>query len=1057
MSGAAPASWGQEQLWLAEQAAPGLPANNDARIWRLRGPVDPVALRSAVELVVARHAALRTVLRVEASGLRQHVIADPAAPVSLVAIPSESDAIADFVHLPFDLAAERPIRVGLARLGPEHHLLVLVIHHTACDGRSFVLLREDLVAAYEAQVARTTLTAIDPDEGYLTFAAEERAGWTADAASTQPWLDRLRDAGRNHQPLAAAPRRQLVGRAASYEVDLPAAGVQRLISCAADHGITPTMAFSAIFAAVLSRWTDQRQVLFSTPIGTRRDPRFHRTVGFFVNSVPLLIDVSEIASTADLFGRARSAMLTALEHAHVPQGEVRAALADGRPDIDPLHDITFMVEHAESRRFTMAGVAVIVERPAPKFTMFGVSVIVSIGDDDEHRLTAIYDRSIHAAAAVERRRAVRLMEHFREAISAAGTQRPLPALPERELASVLAWGRGEQTDPGPGLLERIAEHVERQPDAQAVRDRDGVLTYAGLWRAAGRLSRRLRRLDLGAEDLVAICQPRSINLVISVLGVLRSGAAFMPLDPRDPCRRWHDLLRGARARALVVAPRMGSESPAIPDGGWTAPVDSAGATWNGLVLTLGGPDDEGNHDRLAADAVRPDQHGLDTLAYVINTSGTTGVPKGVMINHRSLANYLSWAAAAYGLGPGTTTPLHTSVAFDLAITSLLGPLFAGGCVEVLPEGRGPLSVAEGMRGDYQLVKGTPSHLLAVLEEGAARSPGEWPAVLAFGGENLPVDQVRRWQRAAPQTVPVNEYGPTETTVASTAYEVRWPMSGSIVPIGRPLANTTAYIVDQNLSPVPIGVRGELLVGGVGVARGYMHAPGRTAERFIPDPFGPPGGRLYRTGDLALWNADAELELVGRVDDQVKVLGYRVEPGEVEAALAQLPGVRRAAVLADDGDPQLVRLVAFVCPDRSTDTGTLPEQARASLSMRLPGYMVPDEFVVLDRLPLNTNGKIDRSALKAALTRPAPPASAAQVTIDGSGRCKERVRAAWCEVLTRDNIPDDLNFFEAGGTSLMLLRLYSALRTRGVTGFSVADLFRSPTIDSFTARLAVSDQ
>jgi amino acid adenylation domain-containing protein len=1055
MSADAPASWGQEQLWLAEQAAPGLPANNDARVWRLRGPVDPAALRSAVELVVARHAALRTALQVEASGLRQHVMADPAPPVTLVAISPESGAMADFVHLPFDLAAELPIRVGLARVGPEHHLLVLVIHHTACDGRSFALLREELVAAYEAHLARTTPTVVDPDEGYLAFATEERARWPADAASARPWLDKLRVAGREHQPLAAAPRRQLVGPAAIHEVDLPAAAVQRLLALAADQGITPTTAFSAIFAAVLGRWTGQRQVVFSTPIGTRFDPRYHRTVGFFVNSLPLLIDVGEAASISDLFGRARSALLTALAHAHVPQGEVRAALADGRPDVDPLHDVTFMVELAEPRRFTMAGVDAIIERPASQFTMFGLSVIVSIGDDREHRLTAIYDRSVHDGAAVERRRAVRLMEHFREAIAAAGTERPLPDLPEGELPSVLAWGRGEPRDSGSGLLERIAEHVQRQPAAQAVRDRDTVLTYAELWRAAGRLGRRLCRLDLGAEDLVAICQPRSINLVISVLGVLRSGAAFMPLDPRDPCRRRHELLSGAHARALLAAPRMGLEPPAVPNDGRAAPVEHAGATWKGMVLTLEPSDDAGNPEPLAADAARSDQHSLDTLAYIINTSGTTGVPKGVMITHRNLGNYLSWAAAAYGLGPGTTTPLHTSVAFDLAITSLLGPLFAGGCVDVLPEGRGPLAVAEGTCGSYQLVKGTPGHLLAVLEEGAARSPGEWPAVVAFGGENLPVDHVRRWQRAAPQTALINEYGPTETTVASTAYEVRWPLNGSVVPIGRPLANTTAYIVDQNLRPLPIGVRGELLIGGSGVARGYLHAPNRTAERFIPDPFGPPGGRLYRTGDLALWNADAELELIGRVDDQVKVLGYRVEPGEIEAGLAQVLGVRRAAVLADQSDPQRARLVAFLCPEQSTDARTLPEDARAHLGARLPAYMVPDEFVVLDRLPLNKNGKIDRSALMAALPRSAPSSPATQVTVDGSARSKELIRAAWCEVLTREHIPDDLNFFEAGGTSLTLLRLSAALRARGVTGFSVSDLFRSPTINAFASRLAVT--
>ncbi|MFD9698193.1 amino acid adenylation domain-containing protein [Lentzea sp. NPDC059081] len=1017
------ASFGQEQLWLAEQVSPGTAGFHTVRMWELRGELDVGALQSAVDLLVRRHEPLRTTLHLDGSGLRQRVERPRPVPIerfelARVAEP-DLDQVRALLKRPFDLAEDLAFRALLGRVGPGHHVFVMNVHHSACDSWSFLIIREELALAYAAYSDGREPDLPEPGTPYADFSRRERAWWDAGGQRmSRRWLRSLEEIPSLHTPLPGAGRRDLMGPVGALHQEVRSDALRGLLAKAAAAGATPNMAVVALFVLLLSRWTGRDRVFFSTPVGTRLEPDVERSVGFFVNSLPIVVDVGGCRDFDELLGRVRPAVLNAIMHAQVPPGEVRAAMSGGvsSSDFDPMHAVTLAVETWAPATFALGRLEATDRFIHPGVTTFGLSVRVEVGDEGA-RVFVEYDTE-----AIPSEVASRFAAHFDELITAAGTRgllADLPAIPEGDRERLARWTTGPRPRGGTGLPARVAEHVAARPDAVAVDDGTRELSYRDLWAAAGALAADLRARGIGQEDLVAISMPRSAHLLVAVLGVLRAGAAFAPIDPRDPEGRRQGVLR--RCRALVV-------EDAADAGGW-----------DGTTVVVG---DAVQDTGLAtvADVVPS----ADALAYVIHTSGSTGRPKGVMITHGGLANYLDWAVSEYGLEPGTTVPLHTSVAFDLAITSLLGPLHAGARVHVLPESAGPLAAAPHLGDGYRMVKTTPSHLRALLDHAG---DAELPGVVVLGGENLPAGQVRGLVSRSPRPRVVNEYGPTETVVGSTAFIADAPGIGDVVPIGVPIANTTAHVVDSDLRPLPVGVRGELVIGGAGVARGYLGAPGLTADRFVPDPSGH-GERWYRTGDLAFWRADGVLELVGRLDDQLKLLGYRVEPGEVEGVLANAPGVRQAAVVVDrrGQDP---RLVGFLHAAGAVDDAFLAG-VEAHLRYELPAHMVPDELVPVDEMPVDGNGKTDRSALRL----PEVPVPVAPPPRDRPpGYWHDLVHAAWAQTLAVAEVSPDVSFFEAGGTSLLLIKLNAALTVRGVTGLSVTDLFRFPTIDALAVHLA----
>ncbi|HVA92130.1 MAG TPA: amino acid adenylation domain-containing protein, partial [Chloroflexota bacterium] len=572
--------------------------------------------------------------------------------------------------------------------------------------------------------------------------------------------------------------------------------------------------------------------------------------------------------------------------------------------------------------------------------------------------------------------------------------------------------------------ELFAAQAARTPDAVALVCADHRLSYHELDQRANQLAHYLRGLGVGTETLVAICLERSLEMMVGLLGILKAGGAYVPLDPAYPAERLAFMLSDTHAPVLVTQARL---LPVLP--AHAARVVCLDTDWPTIA----------RQDTTAV----PDGADADHLAYLIYTSGSTGQPKGVLIPHRGLTNYLSWAVHAYDLTAGQSALVHSSLSFDLTITGLFTPLLGGGAVYLTPERQGVDGLVTALRAGPQfgLVKITPAHLEALSRLLTPQELAGCTRAFIIGGENLTADAIEVWRTHAPETMLVNEYGPTETVVGCCVYTVTeaTPRTGSI-PIGRPIANTHLYVLDAGLQPVPVGVAGELSIGGAGVARGYLNRPDLTAERFLPDPFAdPPDARLYRTGDLARRLPDGTLEYLGRLDQQVKLRGYRIELGEIEAVLVRQPGVANAVVLLREDQPGDKRLVAYIVPDApSVDPDTL----RAALRTTLPDYMIPAAFVVLDALPLTPNGKVDRRAL---------PAPTAIESIDEEDfvalrtPVEELLGGMLATLLGLSRVGGNDNFFFLGGHSLLATQMITQIRTMFDVDLPLLQLFENPTV------------
>ncbi|HLN05502.1 MAG TPA: amino acid adenylation domain-containing protein, partial [Acidimicrobiales bacterium] len=600
----------------------------------------------------------------------------------------------------------------------------------------------------------------------------------------------------------------------------------------------------------------------------------------------------------------------------------------------------------------------------------------------------------------------------------------------REAAEGLAGRPPETTRPPatePRCVHRwIEARAARAPETVALTRSGESLTYGELNARANRLARRLRALGVGPEVLVGICITRSLDLVAALLAVLKAGGAYVPLDPAYPPDRLAFMLKDASVPVLLTQSDLLGHLPAT----------------SAEVVALDLDRDwikEANGGDLPGGAC------LDNLAYVIYTSGSTGRPKGAMIHHRGLANYLAWATRAYAVHQGEGAPVHSSIAFDLTVTSLLAPLVAGRRVDLVDEDLGIEQLSEALKRsrDYSLVKITPAHLRALGDQlGPADAAGRTRAFV-IGGEQLTAEHVAFWREHAPETNLINEYGPTETVVGCCAYRVPPDASSSgPIPIGRPIANMRLYVMDRWLEPVAVRVTGELYIGGPGVARGYLRRPGLTAERFVPDPFGvEPGGRLYRTGDLARWRSDGNLEYLGRVDRQVKIRGFRIEPAEIEDALSRHPAVCETAVVAREDAPDDRRLIAYLTVAEDRPVPASPE-LRQFLRNSLPEPMIPSAFVVLETLPLSPNGKVDPAAL------PAPEADRSRADaawIGPRGPIEEEVASVWGAVLGQERIGARENFFDLGGHSLLATQVVSRLRDVLDVEIPLRALFEAPTV------------
>ncbi|GAA4088814.1 non-ribosomal peptide synthetase/MFS transporter [Nonomuraea soli] len=1013
----APASFAQERVWLATQLAGDVPAYNVVDAVPLDLPLDPETVTEALAEVVRRHETLRTGLRVIDGALTQVVLDEVAVEPGLVDLshlPADERRaglhalLADYGKLELDLERAPLWRATIVRLADDEWRLAFVGHHTVLDASSDLNLaaeiRELCSAAVEGRPADLPELAIQ----YADFAAWQRDALSGPAMEAELtwWRERLADLPPVHalptdRPRPATPSH----RGAEVPFTLGPGLLAAVNALARQHRASTFMVLHAALAALLHRLSGQTDIVIGALVAGRDRPELAPLIGMFVNNVVLRTDLTGDPAFAELVERERDQTLEAWEHQEVPFHKVVEAVAPRRdPGVHPLFQISLnYLPHSGT------GYGNGTSRRDLAFELTA----------GECRLEYSTDLFDEASATALTERYLRLLT---EAVAHPGRRVSELSLLGPDELDWLLHGRNDTAVPYPdqatlhGLIERQAAAT---PDAPAVTFEGRTLTYAEINARANRIAHGLRRRGVGPETLVGVCAERSFELVAAILGVMKAGGAYMPLDPEYPVDRLAFLVEDAQAPVLLAQSHL---TGLLPEG-----VE---------VLLLDQPWDE--PDDNPDSGVTP-----DNLAYMIYTSGSTGRPKGVPTPHRAAVNHIDDMQRRHGLGPGDVMLQKTVMSADVSMREFMWPLQTGARMVLARPGghKDAAYLRDLINAEHVTVTNfVPSMLAVFLEEDV--SSCATLRLVTSGGEALPGHVGARFCRTLPGCRLVNIYGPTETTMDVTW----WPVTtGSIdgetvAPLGGPIQNTTIYVLDAALRPQPPGVAGELCVGGVQVARGYHRRPSLTADRFVPDPYGPPGSRLYRTGDLARWRPDGTLEFLGRTDGQIKLRGLRIELGEIESALRDQDGVRDAVVLVREDNPGDKRLVGYLAVDTEPDLA----QLRVELRKRLPDHMVPTAFVTMDRFPQTTNGKLDRKSL------PAPEGQRLLVGESVAPRTatEHDIAAIWTEVLGIDGVGIDDDFFELGGHSLLATQVVAKLRRlTASTGrqVSVMDLFQSPTI------------
>ncbi|MER5793880.1 non-ribosomal peptide synthase/polyketide synthase [Streptomyces sp. NPDC001980] len=1005
-----PLSPAQRRLLLVEQIAGSGVAYNFPLVFRLRGDLDTEALRAALRDVAARHEALRTVFPAHDGEPYQRIVpADEADPALTVADATE-EALPALIEAaqrrPFDLTAELPLRCEVFRPADEDHVVAVVLHHITTDEWSDRPFLADLDTAYAARRAGTAPQWAPLPVQYADYTLWQRE-LLATSGETQLayWRDALRGLPDELTLPADRPRpAEPTGHGDKVRLELPAATALALRDLTAATGTSMFMLFQAATAALLQRLGAGDDIPLGAPIAGRTDEALGDLVGFFVNTLVLRTDLSGDRLTfRELLGRVRESSLSAFEYQDLPFDRVVEALNPPRvAGRNPLFQVMLGYHHRPDGDPAVLGLATEwsdMDTGMAKFDLHFTYV------DESDRVvllleyaTDLFDPGTAEALAD---RAARLLAHA--AAEPDAPLRDLELLHEDERARVLTgWNDTARPVPDLTLPELFRAQAARTPDATALVFEEQRLTYAELDARVEHTARVLAGLGAGPERTVAVALPRSADLVVALLATHRAGAAYLPLDPDHPADRLALMVEDARPVCVI--------RDALPTG---------------------------------PEAALPTSYDPRHPAYVIYTSGSTGRPKGVVVPHAGIVNRLLWMQDAYCLGADDRVLQKTPSSFDVSVWEFFWPLITGATLVVArPEGhRDPAYLAALIREQaITTVHFVPSMLQLFLEEPTAADCTGLRRVLC-SGEALPVALTRRCHQVLDAELH-NLYGPTEASVDVTAIGIG--PDATAVPIGRPVWNTRLHVLDAGLRPVPPGVPGELYLAGVQLARGYLDRPGLTAERFVADPYGPAGSRMYRTGDLARWTADGTVEYLGRTDDQVKVRGFRVEPGEIEAVLAAHPAVAHATVAAHGQ-----ALVAYVVPAVGPVVDATALRAHAAAV--LPAHMVPAAYVTLDALPLTPNGKLDRKAL------PAPEFTAG--TGDGAAPRTPReeiLTALFADVLGRERIGRDDDFFALGGHSLLAMRLAGRVRGALGTELTVRAVFEAPTVALLAARTDTPD-
>jgi amino acid adenylation domain-containing protein len=1033
--GSVPLSFAQQRLWFLDQLEPNNPFYNVPQITRVRGKLNVEFLERSLNEIVRRHEALRTIFQMEGQEPVQ-VIAQPQRIVfeirdftSLSEDEREANALqaaGEEVRRPFDLQVGPLFRAGLLKLAEQDHILILNTHHSVSDGWSMGILSQELTALYEAYAAGKASPLPELPLQYADFSAWQRKRLSGEALEQQVayWKQQLAGAPTSLELPTDRVRPPVQAfRGAKRAVCMRMELLEALKRLGRSEDATLFMVLLAGFNVLLSRYTGQEDIVVGTPIAGRNRAETEKLIGFFVNTLVLRTELSGAMSFRELLVRVKETALSAYAHQEMPFEKLVEELNPPRDmSRSPVFQVMMALQNAPGRAVKMGDLSVNGFAAGSESSKFDLSLSLSEHMEGGLWTTITYNTDLFDATTVER-----MLGHFLVLLEGI-VQDPerkiweLPLLTDVERQQVMVeWNQTRADYPDVCLHQLFEDQAKRSQDDDALICEDDRVSYDRLNRRANQLAHYLRKLGVKPGVPVGVLMDRSLDLVVALLGIWKAGGAYVALDPQYPASRIEFMLEDAAAEMLLTEQRY----TGVVTGGVRQ-----------VCLDLDWDSIKAESEANVASGVRPED-----LAYILHTSGSTGRPKGAMLCHRGIANCLFWMQERYKLDKSDKFLFKTSLNFDPSVWEIFWPLMVGGTsIIVSPHAQADseylLSTIEKQRATT--VYFVPSMLSAFLDShGLERGLGLRRVIC--GGEKMSQELIRRFFDCLPGVDLHHSYGPTETSIAAAEWTCERNYQYGVTPIGRPLGNTTFYVLDAHMQPVPIGVSGELYIGGRGVGLGYAGRKDLTSEKFIPDQFGRDGERLYRSGDRVRYLPDGNLEYIGRIDHQVKIRGYRIELGEIESVLLQHPGVSESVVLAREDDPGDKRLVAYTVP--ATAEKPASTELRSWLKERLPEYMVPAAFVELEELPLMPNGKVDRKRLPA-------PAKVSRSTENGDSPITPlqiRLAQIWEEVLKVQRVSLSDDFFDLGGHSLLAVKMMGRIREVFGKELPLALLFQSPTL------------
>ena len=1032
-----PTSFAQQRLWFLEQLQSGSATYHLTAALQIKGPLDAQVLERSLNEIIRRHESLRTTFDSSGGDLAQVIASSLKLKLTTVDLRALADKSFDRqmkrvateqARQPFDLQRGPLLRATLLRRGADDHVILLTLHHIVFDRWSMNVFIKEIATLYEAFSKGEPSPLPDLAVQYADYALWQRSALQVGTLDTQLdyWRHQLAGAPRLLEIPTDRPRPALqTFKAGTRTFTLSREVTNSLKELSKQEGATMFVTLLAAFNTLLSRYSGQEDILVGSPTAGRSRMEIQCLIGLFSNMLVFRTDLSGRANFRQLLGRIRDTTLDAFAHQDLPFEKLIEELQPERSlNHTPLFQVVFTLQNAQTDTLTSSGLvlrALEVDSSTSRFDL----TLSMIEREHELKGSLEYNRDLFDDETIER-----MIGHFECLLDAivANPDQPVSQLqmltPDERHQILVKWNNTGNDYPNSECLHNLFEtQAERTPESGAVVFADDELSYGELNRKANQLARYLQAAGIGPGMLVGVCVERSLEMVIGLLGILKSGAAYLPIDPAYPLERQAFILEDSRASVLLTQQRLLKSLPTN-----TAKIICLDAEWK----TISRESDEPTSSRVTS----------EDIAYVIYTSGSTGRPKGVQITHRAVVNLLFSMADRVSFTTKDVLLAVTSLSFDIAVLELFLPIIFGGKVIVA----GREAVADG----HSLIQLQEAHGVTVMQA----TPATWNLLLKAGWRNGGGLRVLCGGEALSRNLAagllartdclLNVYGPTETTIWSTVSRIN--STEESISIGRPIDNTQIYLLDDHFNPVPVGIPGQLYIGGDGLASGYLNLPELTAEKFTPDPFGgKPGARIYNTGDRARYLPDGQIEFLGRADHQVKVRGFRIELGEIEATLAQHAAIERVVVVARDEGPDEKRLVAYVVTLR--DPGPTAAELRTFIKDKLPDYIIPSAFVFLSRMPLTPNGKIDRMAL------PAPDQSLdiAQY-VRPRDPLERQLTEIWEEILKVHPIGICDNFFELGGNSLSSIRMVD--RTERMIGrrIPLAAMFEMPTVEHLAALL-----